>query len=168
MGDARRRRRPVRCRRATTEDRSFVAELSAAALSCYMPPGIDVSSWLEEPAVFATVAEVGGKLAGFAMDAVMVGCDRWSPGYQPRLNSPLHLEGLALAVAPEMRRSGVGAALALRSLELARGLGARIETNVWERNEPMRRMLRRLGFAEAGVEIPTHSADRTIRMVQVR
>ncbi len=87
-------------------------------------------------AFFYLARDAGGALAGF--------CSFW------RILDELHINNLA--VAPALRRQGVGAALLTRVLNDASQTGARRATlEVRQSNVEAKRLYQRFGFSVAGI-----------------
>jgi len=115
-------------RRATAGD---AASLLALARCCFGAQAWDPAQYWNEPDHAVLVAEEGGfSVLAFAADEA---------------------EMQSLAVAPEMRRRGVGAALLAASLEAARERGAtQMHLEVREGNTAARGFYRKHGFSESG------------------
>jgi len=145
----------VRVRRLQPGDEAEIPRVASAAFKGYMghyhaDRRLDSSkcdeayrSWAErsctpgKAADEVLVAEIGGKVAGFAT---------------LRLNSPQEVEGLLYAVAPESQGKGICPLLMIRSLQWSRAQGAKrmmISTQVT--NVSMQKVWCRTGFE------PSHS-----------
>jgi ribosomal protein S18 acetylase RimI-like enzyme len=101
------------------------------------------------------VAELGGVPVGY----VKVGLR------YPRLTSAEHVHRiLALAVAPQSQRRGVGRRLVLAAADAARGHGARrLTLNVLATNHAARRLYERCGFTVEGIQAEQfHLAGRYV------
>jgi ribosomal protein S18 acetylase RimI-like enzyme len=96
----------------------------------------------DNPPQMHLVAELGGRLAGYL---------RLKP-VTPLAENAHVLGVMGLAVAPEARRRGVGAALLIAAERHARAQGARkLFLRVLGSNESALRLYRRLGFEREGV-----------------
>lgn len=145
----------VRVRRLLPGDEAEIPRVAAAAFKGYMghyhaDRRLDSSqcdeayrSWAERSCTIdkvadeVLVAEIGGKVAGFAT---------------LRLNSPQEVEGLLYAVAPESQGKGICRLFMIRSLQWCRAQGAKrmvISTQVT--NVSMQKVWCRTGFE------PSHS-----------
>ena len=101
-----------------------------------------LSSWLEEPQVFA--AQADGRDLGY----LELSHERWNN--RMRINN--------LSVAEGLRRQGIGAALMARAEYAARAAGARalvLETQSC--NHPAISFYRRQGFALTGLDLTAYS-----------
>ncbi|MCX5770211.1 MAG: GNAT family N-acetyltransferase, partial [Candidatus Hydrogenedentes bacterium] len=96
---------------------------------------------IQDSGVTFLLAVDNGKVLGYAMIRVN---ERAGNAYvRPRK----FLELEQLAVAPESRGQGVGAALVDESLAMAKSLnGLSVELSVWQFNENARRLFHRKGF----------------------
>ncbi len=127
---------------ARPEDRPFIERLAPEV------EGHRVADWLQEPSVVTSVARRNGKAIGFVM--VGVSDERWRPGAPAGTDLA---EVLALVVAPELRRKGLGARLLDWALELAQAADAiRIEANIAEGATASEKIVTRAGFRMMGVE----------------
>lgn len=96
----------------------------------------------DNPPEMHLVAELGGRLAGYL---------RLKP-VSPLAENAHVLGVMGLAVAPETRRRGVGAALLSAAEQHARARGARkLCLRVLSTNLPAQRLYERLGFEREGV-----------------
>lgn len=95
----------------------------------------EIEKLLQNPATFALLAHAGGAARGFVM--------AWAIGADSEL--------LTLAVAPEARRAGLGAALTEAAMAAAAARGAeQMHLEVAEENAPARALYAKLGFEPAG------------------
>ena len=136
-------------RQAREADGPALQRIDAATHSSDVSPGppprpVDQLSGDGSGADQILVAEAGGVPVGY----VKVG-----PRY-PRLASAEHVHRiLALAVAPESQRRGVGRRLVIAAADAARGRGARrLTLNVLATNDAARRLYERCGFAVEGIQ----------------
>jgi GNAT superfamily N-acetyltransferase len=145
----------IRVRRLQPGDEAEIPKLASAAFKGYLghyhaDPRLNSSqcdeayrSWAErscttdQAADEVLVAEIGGKVAGFAT---------------LRLNSPQEVEGLLFAVAPESQGKGICRLFMIRSLQWCRAQGAeRMVISTQVTNVSMQKVWCRTGFE------PSHS-----------
>jgi ribosomal-protein-alanine N-acetyltransferase len=130
-------------REAGPADRLFITRLSGRAFRRFGSYAGIIQEWLDSGEALTLVALSGGRAVGFAMAA-------WIP---PPLTAPGETEILAIAVAPEARRSGIGRLL-LRGVETAvrvAGAGV-IRLHTAMDNLPARALFEREGFQILGLE----------------
>jgi len=118
---------------ATLADAALLARLHARAFDRPWS-GDDIAKLLQNPSAFALIASAG-QAQGFVM--------AWAAAGDSEL--------LTVAVVPEARRKGVGAALVTSAgvAALVRG-AASMHLEVAEDNAGARALYRKLGYAEAG------------------
>jgi ribosomal protein S18 acetylase RimI-like enzyme len=152
----------VNLRPATTRDEPFIAAMLAEAASWERAPGEPPSSLDDLLAIPQTadyiegwgragdagvVAEVAGRPAGACWYRRFTA---EHPGYGFLGED---VPGLGLGVAPAYRQRGIGTALLVATVDLAReqGIGA-LSLSVSERNDRARRLYERAGFVVVGRE----------------
>jgi ribosomal-protein-alanine N-acetyltransferase len=121
-------------RRATPADAASLAPLERR---CFSDPWSEASfeELLHLSYVVALVAEEGERIEAYLIARIVAG----------------EAEILNLAVAPEMRRSGLGGRLLERGLDRLRKKGAeRVWLEVRESNAAARELYHRRGFVDAG------------------
>lgn len=88
----------IKIRPARPSDSLYVAQLSERVFRIYGPYEKIISSWLESGMTMTLVAQINKKPAGFVMIS-----------HLPQESNPQHVsELLAIAVAPEKQRMGIG------------------------------------------------------------
>jgi ribosomal protein S18 acetylase RimI-like enzyme len=100
-------------RPATPSDKAFVAALSGEVFSVYGPYRTTVSQWFESGMTLTLISMAGTKPAGFVMIGALAG-DRVGE---------TRAEVLAIAVAPEFQRRGMGCELLQFAQKEAQNLG---------------------------------------------
>lgn len=140
--------RRIALRAATRRDRAFIGALAADAFAPFGDYGPLLLDWFATPGVEATVAEEDGRPVGLTLIAFVSDPD-----------SPPHwvADLLAIAVAPEARRRGVGRRLleaaVARAQEVARRWPVRaLRLSVAEENAHARALFEGAGFAYSGRE----------------
>jgi len=124
----------VRLRGATTADAAALAEVHAASFE-FPWGGADLARFLADPTCFALAAEAeAGEVAGFILCRAIAG----------------EAEVLTLAVRPERRRAGVGAALVAAALGAAATRAAAMFLEVGDDNPAAQALYARAGFVRVG------------------
>jgi ribosomal protein S18 acetylase RimI-like enzyme len=139
----------VAIRPGSSGDLEFVQRVATAALNEFGDYGRIVPEWLSHDGVLTFVAEHDAEPVGF----IMVGFYRLEgPGSDPRGEAAYAADLLAIAVAPEAERRGVGRQLLDHAVVTARAARKRLPVrelrlSVADTNERARRRFVAAGFA---------------------
>jgi ribosomal protein S18 acetylase RimI-like enzyme len=133
---------PLRVRRGSRSDLSFIANLSGDVFGVYGPYGEWVGRWFESDSAITVVATLSEKPTGFAM------LGRFADSSQNLFSAEL----LAIAVEPGSRRRGVGRMLLTEIEEIATSMGVcRLFLHTAKENYPAQKLFENCDFTPAGV-----------------